>query len=361
MGNAAKQSGADEAACNGKLCAVVPAPDRVLGDGVAPFRASLIRHLEKKWVNGTVLKYMFFKQPDKWNGGIAQEQAVRDAFNHWKNLQIGLEFEEAQDPEEAEIRIGFDQSDGSWSYVGRDAVDYTPGPSERTMNFGWDVTTNYGRDTALHEIGHALGFPHEHQNPLSGIIWDVDAVIKEFSGPPNNWNETTIHYNVLRKIDPQIVEGSAWDPNSIMHYPFRKGLILKPEHYQQEPLIPDPGLSPTDIKQAKAFYPELPSTLPELSYLQSRKLALGPGEQADFLVRPRVSRAYSIQTFGLSDSVIVLFEQINGANRYVVGDDDSGTNRNAYLRQRLVRGRTYVVRIRLYYAFRSGEVAVMIW
>ena len=27
------------------------------------------------------------------------------------------------------------------------------------MNFGWDLTTPYGRVTALHEIGHPLGFP----------------------------------------------------------------------------------------------------------------------------------------------------------------------------------------------------------
>ena len=71
---------------------------------------------------------------------------------------------------EAEIRIGF-QPGSSWSYVGRDAIDLVSDFNERTMNFGWDLTTSYGCDTALHEIGHALGFPHEHQNPNAGIIW----------------------------------------------------------------------------------------------------------------------------------------------------------------------------------------------
>ena len=255
---------------------------------------------------------MFFTDPHQWVGAENQNQAVRDAFKHWKNLGIGLEFEEVQDAEEAEIRIGFQHGAGSWSYVGRDAVDYVSDPSRRTMNFGWDLTTSYGRDTALHEIGHALGFPHEHQNPSAGIVWNVNAVIDEFSGPPNCWDEDKIRRNILRKINPLLVEGSAWDPNSIMHYRFREGLILKPERYQGEPLIPNPGLSQADIAQVQTFYPQLGPSVPELRALQSATLSVGVGEQADFIVKPKASRKYTIQTFGSADTVIVLFEQLDG-------------------------------------------------
>ena len=45
----------------------------------------------------------------------------------------------------------------------------------------------------------------------------------------------------------------------------------------------------------------------------------------------------------------------------MTGDDDSGEDRNAYIRRRLHAGRTYVLRIRLYYAADSGETAVMWW
>lgn len=48
------------------------------------------------------------------------------------------------------------------------------------MNFGWPLDTPYGRDTAMHEIGHALGLEHEHQNPFAGITWDIDAVRRYF-------------------------------------------------------------------------------------------------------------------------------------------------------------------------------------
>jgi hypothetical protein len=33
---------------------------------------------------------------------------------------------------DAEIRIGFDQSDGAWSYVGRDVIDQAPDPADYT-------------------------------------------------------------------------------------------------------------------------------------------------------------------------------------------------------------------------------------
>ncbi|WP_265939207.1 M12 family metallopeptidase [Bacillus thuringiensis] len=46
------------------------------------------------------------------------------------------------------------------------------------MNFGWYITRNPSEiDTAIHEIGHTLGFPHEHQNTKSGIEWDEEAVL----------------------------------------------------------------------------------------------------------------------------------------------------------------------------------------
>ena len=80
------------------------------------------------------------------------------------------------------------------------------------------------------------------------------------------------------------------------------------------------------------------------------------------MLKPSVDRYYEIRTFGVSDTVIVLFERTSGGrDAYVTGDDDSGEDRNAYIRRRLHAGRTYVLRIRLYYAADSGETAVMWW
>ena len=181
------------------------------------------------------------------------------------------------------------ESGGLWSYVGRDALGQTD-PSKRTMNFGWDLTTPYGRDTALHEIGHAPGFPHEHQNPNAGIVWDEPAVIKHFALPPNQWPEGKTRYNILRKLDPAGHEGSDWDRDSIMHYQFAAGLILEPAQYRKTPLVPAGWLSSDDIAQARRFYPALAPSMPMLVPFESQRILIAPAEQLNFMIKPELTR-----------------------------------------------------------------------
>ncbi|WP_204141421.1 matrixin family metalloprotease [Halomicronema sp. CCY15110] len=348
-----------ETAIAKQFCSLPQIPNRELPDDLSPHRARLIRYIDKKWMNGTKLRYYFFTS-GAYGGAIEQIEVVREAFRLWENVGIGLTFEEITNISEAEIRIGFERGVGSWSYVGRDVLDI-PGQAERTMNFGWDLTRDpRGVDTPVHEIGHTLGFPHEHQNPFAGIEWDEAAVYEYFGGPPNNWARETTFYNILRKLSQGEVGGSEWDPDSVMHYSFPSGLILEPEKYQQG-IRPAGGLSPQDIEQTKLFYPPLEATYPELQVFRSAMLSLAPAEQKNFTIRPDATRSYTIQTFGAADTVMVLFEDQNGDLKYVTGDDDSGTDTNARLRVRLYKDRQYVLRIRLYFNYSAGQTAVMMW
>lgn len=340
-----------------ECCGLPMVPTRELEAGIDSGRESLIRSIEKKWVNGTELKYYFFDD-GPWGGSDGQQQVVRDAFDEWKGVGIGLSFREVSSPELADMRIGFKRGDGSWSYVGRDI--WSRPTSERTMNFGWTLRGESGRDTALHEIGHTLGFHREQQNPFAAIEWDEAAVYRYFTGPPNNWSRQKTYHNVLLSLDPNSVEGSDWDPDSIMQYAIRAGLIVRPEEYRGG-LDPAPGLSDTDCARVRLFYPELEQDYDELKRFRAERLDLAPSEQANFVIKPEYSRRYKIQTFGCSDTVMVLFEENNGALEHFAADDDSGWNRNASLNVRLVRGRRYVLRIRLYFAQSSGETAVMMW
>ena len=58
---------------------------------------------------------------------------------------------------------------------------------------------------------------------------------------------------------------------------------------------------------------------------------------------------------------MVLFEDQNGETKYVGGDDDSGTPKNAQLKVRLTQGKRDVLRIRLMAKITAGDLAVMIW
>ena len=69
----------------------------------------------------------------------------------------------------------------------------------------------------------------------------------------------------------------------------------------------------------------------------------------------------SIQTFGKSDTVMVLFEEQNGDLKYIDGDDDSGTDLNSQIKVRLYQGKRYILRIRLYFNSVAGETSVMVW
>ncbi|MFE9021198.1 M12 family metallopeptidase [Streptomyces sp. NPDC007808] len=358
-----------------RFCSLAQQPAPAFAPGLAAERLGALLGGRRMWVNGTVLHYCFFDRdsdgsviPDpetgrtrhvSWVGGKKQRDVVRECFQEWQNLGIGLSFVEVSDRSEAELRIGFQLGDGSWSTVGKDALRV--GLNERTMNFGWDLTEPGERGTALHEIGHALGMLHEHQSPFAGIHWDEEAVYADLAGPPNFWSRDRTFFNILRKLDPREVNGSVWDPQSIMEYPFSAGLILEPEQFRAG-LNPPGALSEADKEFVRRWYPPAAARGPaELVPFRSVPLRLGRAGQADFVVEPPETRAYTVGTFGDGDAVVVVFEERDGEPRYLSAQDDGGTPHNAAVRVRLVKGRRYVVRVRQYSSWGSGQTAVMCW
>lgn len=357
------------------FCATPPETERPIQPGASPARVRALKEFGKIWANGTNIRYCFYDDASEgqtgaskdghsslasWVGTKRQRDMVREGFKTWKDLGIGLTFEEIDERTEAEVRIGFMVGDGHWSYLGRDVLDY--GPLQRTMNLDRDILGPDGFDTVLHEIGHTLGLSHEHQNPKAGIVWDTEAVYDFFAQDPNYWSRETTDRNILNKIPRDSSNGTNWDKDSIMHYAFEAGLIKQPVPYQTKPLTPAGGLSELDKGYIRKLYPPLDpmDQLPRLERYDSRVVKLNAGDQFDAVYSPTGTDNHSISTFGKTDLVLTVFEDTPDGPRYLSGDDDGGQDENAKIELKLFKGKNYIVRTRLYFNDADGEFGLMV-
>lgn len=342
-----------------QFCSLHPTPRPMLPRGLDSARERSIVLTDNKWMNGTRITYYFRDVgPHKWPE--SQKQAVRDAFAFWKSLGIGLEFAETASSSDAILLIGLVQGDGSWSYVGTDVLHHRRFGCN--MNFGWDLRTDWGKATAIHEIGHAIGMPHEHQNPNSGIVWNEAAVIEYFTGPPNNWSEEQIRYNILRHLEPGEVEGSSWDPHSVMHYGFDASMIEAPPPYDDEGIPPNFEPSDTDRAWAARFYPPISAEdIKPIEIGEKALLAATPSEQVDFVFTPNETRQYRLQSSGNTDRRIAIGRlREDGSSEVIEVADDSGTDDSAQIVRQLVAGETYRISARTHFAQKGEKAKIVI-
>jgi len=138
--------------------------------------------------------------------------AIRYIINERIQPLIGLKFEWVE-TDDGDIRIKLDNRSGAWSYVGNQSK--TISMDQPTMNFGWlDVST------IIHEFCHALGMVHEHQNPYGkGIDWNLKKLYS-WAMTTQGWDLYTTCQNITKRYAIEQVNGSNYDPDSIMLYSY---------------------------------------------------------------------------------------------------------------------------------------------
>lgn len=285
----------------------------------------------KMWINGSKLRVRFI-------GGTPEQQAIAKEQAGWWTAHANLTFEFNNDPD-AEIRIAFNPADGAWSYIGTDCLSIPK--DQPTMNLGF-----LDGGTAAHEFGHTIGLGHEHQNPSGGIEWNEAVVIRDLAGPPNNWDEATTRYNVLRKYSMDQIRGTEFDPESIMLYFFPPSWTRDGRGTEANEVLSE--MDKAFIASAAAYpRPVQPSEGVELTVGTPVSASIGqPGEEDLFKFTVTTAGRHVIETGGQTDVVMKLFGP-NSQTNLIAEDDDGGAGFNSRIVANLIPGQ-YFAQIRHY-------------
>lgn len=312
--------------------------DRVLPQNMMQPQATLKRRgradkaislIGKAWINGSTLRVRFI-------GGSAAQRANAKLQAGWWQAACNIKFD-FNDAPDAELRVSFDANDGAWSYVGTDNQGIPL--NSATMNLGFE-----DGGTAAHEFGHAIGLSHEHQNPQGGIQFNEPVVIAALAGSPNFWNEATTRHNVLAKYRADQLNGTAFDPKSIMLYFFPAAWTLNGIATSANHVLSD--LDKSFVAGLKMYPKTGPTPVDAVALTvnaaKRTSASIGAfGEEDLFKFTATQAGKYQIDTWGKTDVVMKLFGP-NSQTSFLVEDDNSGWGTSAKISRSLGAGEYFV-------------------
>jgi serralysin len=209
-------------------------------------RASLVMLTGSRIKNGRTILIYFMDGPE-WARARAFE-----IFQRW-SIQANIRLVRTTDRLASDWRITFAPGP-SWCYLGNQC--FVIDKDQPTMQLGWllrmpDDIEEWVR-VCLHEAGHGFDFGHEQAHPSRTFEWNKPAVYAEYSGPPNNWSQRQIDYQVLFQYSELRTNFSAYDKFSVMHYAIPAELVLDPAD-----AVPwNSYRSRTDKRYAALWYPK---------------------------------------------------------------------------------------------------------
>lgn len=211
-------------------------------DADQPFLPELVVWTDKLWLPGRQLRVSFV------DGTPPQQAKVKRFVAAWQIDALPIRFVDSY----GQIRISFGPR-GPFSRVGTDAKAVPD--DQATLFLGGQVSSD-PTDTVIeqwvvrHEFGHALGCEHEHQSPLSPILWNTDVVYRDCWNQ-QRWDQAKVQEQILNKMDKTQTQYTAYDPKSVMNYLIPKDWTLNNPPYG---VSRNPQPSATDLDFIRKSY-----------------------------------------------------------------------------------------------------------
>jgi hypothetical protein len=241
------------------------APAQFVSAGAAPMEPMALAVLTSKYwgAGGVRLTVGFMDNPP-----AALRSRLLLHFNAWGE-KANVKFVESNTSPQVRVARG---QDGYWSYLGTDILSI---PRNRpTMNLaGFTERTSEGEFLRVvrHEVGHTLGFPHEHlRRELVARIDPAKAVA--YFRRTSGWSEAMTRSNVLTPLEDRSIMGTpAADEVSVMAYQL-PGAIMR----DGRPIAGGNDINPSDHAFAAKIYPlaDVPPPPPTGSGLPAVLVAL---------------------------------------------------------------------------------------
>lgn len=162
----------------------------------------------------------------------------------------------------AEVRVTRTPRQGYWSYLGTQILHAPRGqPTMNLDSFTPGTPESEFNRVVPHEVGHTLGFPHEHLRPEEVSRLDPRKALAYFQRT-QGWSEQMVRANVLTPLDPREITGPGTEPtdpdeDSVMCY-MLPGEITK----DGRPIVGGRGINARDAAFAAKVYPKAVVTPP---------------------------------------------------------------------------------------------------
>lgn len=175
---------------------------------------------------------------------IELQNRIIDHANAW---DCGITFELSR---YGQVRITR-EGDGYWSYLGTDIMTIpTNRPTMCLSGFTMNTPENEFTRVVRHEIGHTLGFVHEHMR--RELVEQIDPVkAYSFFRLTQGWSKQMVNAQVLTPLSINSIIGTPADQTSIMCYQL-PGSITR----SGKPIVGGLDINEWDRSFAQKLYPK---------------------------------------------------------------------------------------------------------